>query len=292
MNTWDSAAIRMIRLAALLAALLPLGAVVSASKAYAVCNGTWTGNAGDKKWETASNWSGNCVPNHDATIPDDSFVITISTPQSLTGAVSIGVGDHLTCAIGCTLTLSTVGSNISNQGSFSNFGTVNISTAAGGFFSNSGSTFENDGTFTITMGAASSGGFFNSGTVLNRGMLSVTAGASSSGGFFNDGPFSNFGTVSVGIGAPGSSGGFYNSDNFTNHGMVNILGPEFRFANSGTFIDACNGTVSEAPTSGNPVLEICRLAPALSPLHRSGAGFFAVLSGLLLLAGRRAIRRA
>lgn len=246
---------RAVRFTVLLVALFILGGMVSIPNSYAVCGtGTWNGNAGDGKWETAGNWSGNCVPDASAVIPNDAFVVTISTSQSLTGSVFVGTGDTLICTSACTLTVST--DYVNNPGgTLTNSGTISVS---GTFFNDDGATVTNVGTITV------SGAFVNSpsATVTSSGTISV------SGTFFNDpgatltnsGPIAvsgdfvnspsatvtNFGTITV-------SGKFFNDPGatVTNFGKVSILGD---FVNvDGRFIDKCGGTVNKAPTFGNSI---------------------------------------
>lgn len=150
---------RTSQFAVLLVALFILGVMVSIPKLNATCSGNWTGAAGDGKWETAGNWNNNCVPTNDATIPDGAFVVTISTPQSLTGSIVVGVGDTLVCAFSCTLTiggaLNVVGTvtNVGTiiviagvliLGSVVNFGTFTIQ-GPPGFFTNEGSFIDKCG---------------------------------------------------------------------------------------------------------------------------------------------------
>ncbi len=183
---------RTVPLAALLVALFILGSVVSIPTAHAVPPTTWTGAAGDGKWETAGNWAGGHLPGPSSNVgipPFGAFVVTISTTQTIT-ALNVAPGDTVTCESTCTLALIV---GLSNAGTFTNFGTV---TSSG--LGNTG-TFTNSGTVTTSTFLANLGTFTNYGTVT----IGVT--------FINGGTFTNrcHGTVNI---APTSGTGTFTTD--------------------------------------------------------------------------------
>lgn len=184
---------RTAPLAALLVAFVILGSMVSIPTAHALPP-TWNGAAGDGKWETAGNWVSGVLPGPlaSAVIPPGAFVVTISTTQSIT-ALTVGLGDTVTCESTCTLALSNVGPGLNNVGTFTNFGTV-----TSGVLANDG-TFTNSGTVKTLTDLVNVGTFTNFGT--------VTIGVA----FDNDGTFTNrcHGTVNM---TPTSGTGTFTTD--------------------------------------------------------------------------------
>lgn len=137
---------------------------------------TWTGAAGDGRWETAGNWD-NGVPTSGigANIPHDAFVVTISTAQSVL-YLGVGAGDTLICTATCSLTvvLGIPNGILGNLGTISNSGTITTTDLA-----NAGGTLTNSGTVTVA------GTFGITGTVVNFGTITI------SGEFANFGTFTN-----------------------------------------------------------------------------------------------------
>jgi hypothetical protein len=80
------------------------------------------------------------VPDNDVTIPDDAYVVTISTPESLTGSISVGTGDTLICTSSCTVNLLPDGV-LENHGVINNCGALII----GDDFVNEGSYIDRCG---------------------------------------------------------------------------------------------------------------------------------------------------
>jgi hypothetical protein len=180
---------RTVQFAALMVALFILGAMVSTPRAHAIPLRTWTGAAGDGKWETPGNWDCNCVPglSERAAIPAGAFEVTISSAQSIV-SLTVGAGALVVCSSTCTLTLSEI---LDNSGTVKNFGTINTVT----FANEAGSALTNSGIITVAQ------------------------------------------TFSTGSGAT-----------VVNFGAITISG---QFANDGTFIDRCKGTVNKPPTVGS-----------------------------------------
>jgi hypothetical protein len=164
---------RTVQFTVLLVALFILGAMVPIPRTHALPVRTWTGAARDGKWETAGNWDCNCVPglSERAVIPAGSFVVTISSTQSIV-SLAVGAGDLVRCTSTCTLTLLEL---LDNSGTVNNFGTINTVT----FANEAGSTLTNSGTITVAQTFSTGSGA----TVVNFGAITI------SGQFANDGAF-------------------------------------------------------------------------------------------------------
>ena len=173
-------------MAALLVAFFILGSVVSIPKAHALITTNWTGAAHDGRWETAGNWD-NGVPTFSAfaEIPNGGSVVAISTAQ-IALTLSVGLGDTVTCESTCTLATE----NLSNLGTFTNYGTVTLVGFDNvGTFTNYGTVYSNDlnnvGTFT-NFGTVTIGTFVNDGTFTNRCHGTVNMTPTGSGTFTTD----------------------------------------------------------------------------------------------------------
>jgi hypothetical protein len=134
---------------------------------------TWTGAAGDGKWETAANWVFGNVPGADDLVSISGPVtVSLSSPVTIAGLL-LQAPAVLNCNAACSLS-----SGISNYGTVNNygmitdllggiienFGTINNSGAIiNQYASTNSGTINNNYGGTVTFG----GGITNSGTIIN-----------------------------------------------------------------------------------------------------------------------------
>jgi len=128
---------------------------------------TWSGSAGDQKWNTATNWVGDVVPgaSDDATIPAGYTVIVDATPSAsvnsllVNGTLTVNSSQTLTVTQSTTGTLTYVlqigGGNVNNNGTINITQGVAASTNSGLSFANSISGTPGDGTFNANSGTLS-----------------------------------------------------------------------------------------------------------------------------------------
>lgn len=125
----------------------------------------WTGLAGDGLWATANNWSGASVPTATENITVGNYAVTIATGYT---------------AYANTLTLSTAGGSITNNGTL----TINTATASTPSLVLTDASFDNEGTLNITTASSNcvsivgSAGGANSSTFTTNGtenFVSTTA---------------------------------------------------------------------------------------------------------------------
>jgi hypothetical protein len=160
---------------------------------------TWTGSAGDGKWESAKNWSSRGIPGaSDLVSISGPFTVSLSSTAGISG-LSLAAGSVLNCNSGCSLTLGTGGTtiygaiNVNFGGTISNFDAIDNS---GTITNNQGGTISNSGTINNYFGSA----IVNSGTITNhRGATITNPGyTSNQGTIINEcgGTISGSGTVS------------------------------------------------------------------------------------------------
>ena len=157
----------------------------------------WTGDAGDGRWESVANWSGDAVPaSYSKVLISLPFagqpVVTISSAP-LIKSLLIGSGVTLSCVSACSLRVEYGGAQITNSGVIANHGSIQVLGGGAGIV-NSG-IITNSGTVSVEGGSAY---ITNSadGTITNSegGRITVFGGGAK---IENHGTITNFGTIEV-----------------------------------------------------------------------------------------------